>query len=80
MVDEGNKKGVHLGFYTSSSQWSPITGNSNKFSSYDLWYPHYDSNPSFSDFSSFGGWTSPAIKQYVGDASQCGVGVDKNFY
>lgn len=24
---------------------------------------HYDGNPSFSDFSPFGGWSTPAIKQ-----------------
>ena len=28
-----------------------------------LWYAHYDNNPSFSDFSPFGGWSKPAIKQ-----------------
>jgi hypothetical protein len=28
-------------------------------------YPHYDSKASFSDFSSFGGWSSPAIKQVM---------------
>jgi hypothetical protein len=41
---------------------------------------HYDNNPSFSDFSPFGGWNQPAIKQYVGDAVVCGAGVDKNWY
>jgi hypothetical protein len=41
---------------------------------------HYDNSPSFGDFRSFGGWTRPAIKQYVGDASLCGIGVDKNWY
>lgn len=68
------------GIYTSSSQWSPIAGGSTALSKYPLWYPHYDSSPSFSDFKSFGGWTKPAIKQYVGDASFCSAGWDKNFY
>ena len=44
------------------------------------WYAHYDGSPSFGDFSPFGGWSSPAIKQYQGDASICGAGVDLNWY
>ena len=43
-------------------------------------YAHYDGNPSFSDFSAFGGWGKPNIKQYVGDAGLCGADVDKNWY
>jgi hypothetical protein len=43
-------------------------------------YAHYDYNPSFSDFVPFGGWNSPAIKQYAGDESFCSAGVDKNYY
>ena len=27
-------------------------------------YVHHDGSPSFKDFSPFGGWTEPAIKQY----------------
>lgn len=80
MVDEGNKQGVVLGMYTSNSQWTPIAGGSTQFSQYPLWYPHYDNSASFSDFVPFGGWTSPAIKQYQGTTSQCGVGVDQNYY
>lgn len=48
--------------------------------SHQLWYAHYDNNPSFSDFRAFGGWSKPKIKQYAGDRSVCGVGVDLNFY
>jgi hypothetical protein len=55
-------------------------GGSTQFSKYPLWYPHYDSNPSFSDWYSFGGWSTPAIKQYAGDVSFCSAGVDKNYY
>ncbi len=49
-------------------------------SGHQLWYAHYDNNPSFSDFRSFGGWNKPAIKQYAGDKSVCGAGVDLNYY
>ena len=55
-------------------------GGSTQFSQYPLWYAHYDSNPSFSDWYPFGGWSSPAIKQYVGDDYFCSAGVDKNYY
>jgi hypothetical protein len=37
----------------------------------------YDGNAGFSDFSPFGGWSSPAIKQYAGDDTVCGFGVDE---
>ena len=80
MVDEGEKLGVSLGFYTSNSQWSPIAGGVSDFSKYPLWYAHYDGDASFDDFSAFGGWTTPAIKQYEGSKTLCGAGVDYNFY
>jgi hypothetical protein len=53
-----------VGIYTSSSQWSPIMCNTAEFSSHQLWYAHYDNKASFSDFSPFGGWTKPAMKQF----------------
>jgi hypothetical protein len=80
MVDEGLKQGVTLGIYTSSSQWNPICGGSTQFKNYPLWYPHYDNSASFTDFVPFGGWNSPAIKQYVGDTTLCSAGVDLNYY
>ena len=80
MVNEGVKKGVSIGIYTSQSQWTPITGGTTKFSSYPLWYAHYDNDPYFDDFVPFGGWSSPAIKQYAGTTSLCSASVDKNHY
>lgn len=56
--------GARVGIYASSSMWSQIMGSSTAFKSYPLWYPHYDGKASFSDFTSFGGWTSPHMKQY----------------
>jgi hypothetical protein len=82
MVDEGRARGVSLGVYSSSSQWGPITGGTTQFSSLPLWYAHWDYSYSSctSDFVSFGGWTSPAMKQYAGDESFCSAGFDKNCY
>jgi GH25 family lysozyme M1 (1,4-beta-N-acetylmuramidase) len=80
MANQGKARGVSIGVYTSKSQWTPITGSSTAMKSYPLWYAHYDNNPSFSDFSAFGGWTKPAIKQYAGDVSFCSAGWDKSYY
>jgi len=55
-------------------------GNTAQFSQYPLWYAHYDNNPSFSDFYSFGGWSRPNIKQFQGDVNFCSAGVDLNYY
>lgn len=43
-------------------------------------FPLRSNNPSFSDWSDFGGWTRPSIKQYQGDITKCGAGVDVNWY
>ncbi len=42
-------------------------------------YAHYDNDPSFDDFSGFGGWSSPSMKQYQGDQTVCGIDLDENF-
>ncbi|KYR00374.1 glycoside hydrolase family 25 protein [Tieghemostelium lacteum] len=80
MVSGAQALGAHIGIYTSASQWIPIMGGYTGGSGFPLWYAHYDDNPSFSDFSPFGGWTAPAIKQYNGDLSVCGLGIDANWY
>lgn len=80
MISRGQAHGVNIGMYTSASQWGPIGGTYSGFGNLPLWYAHYDGSPSFSDFSPFGGWYKPAIKQYRGDASVCGAGIDENFY
>merc|ERR1712130_429790 len=69
-----------VGIYSSSSQWSPIMCDTSKFSNRQLWYAHYDGHASFSDFSPFGGWTKPNIKQYAGTTYTCGTAIDKDYY
>jgi hypothetical protein len=69
--------------YASAYQWQTIMGSRSAcpgVASQQLWYAHYDGSPSFGDFSSFGGWGKPNIKQFQGDVTLCGAGVDKNFY
>lgn len=61
------------------------------FANHDLWLPglcradicryaHYDNVESFSDFSPFGGWSHPSIKQYKGTTGICGTSIDYDFY
>lgn len=83
LVTELANQGIKTGIYTSYSQWSQIMGDDfTDGSQFPLWYPHYQSppDPSFDDFTPFGGWDEPAIKQYAENQSLCGVGVDVNVY
>jgi GH25 family lysozyme M1 (1,4-beta-N-acetylmuramidase) len=81
LVNQLKSLGQTVGIYTSYYNWQTIVGvNWSGVSSLPLWYAHYDNNPSFSDFTAFGGWTRPSIKQYAGDVTVCSTGVDLNFY
>ena len=81
LVDSCKNYGVECGVYATKYQWQDIFGSSSYCygNNLPLWYAHYDNNPSFSDYSSFGCWSSPYAKQYVGDATMCSMGVDKNY-
>ena len=83
MVEEGKKLGVSAGIYANWNSWSEIVGRDWSYPSSQglpVWYPHYDGSASFSDFQSFGGWSKPNIKQYLGDKTSCSAGVDYNYY
>eukprot|EP01103_Thecamoeba_quadrilineata_P004952 TRINITY_DN14815_c0_g1_i1.p1 TRINITY_DN14815_c0_g1~~TRINITY_DN14815_c0_g1_i1.p1 ORF type:complete len:225 (-),score=26.52 TRINITY_DN14815_c0_g1_i1:79-753(-) len=72
--------GASPGVYASEYMWSIIMGSGcTVAANYPLWYADYDQSPSFSGFQSFGGWSSPAIKQY-NTGSLCGIGVDFDYY
>ena len=76
-------RGKKVGIYSSWSMWESIMGSRGActgLASHDLWYAHYDNSASFSDFTKFGGWSKPAIKQYKGDTTLCSAGVDVSFY
>lgn len=73
--------GANVGIYTSYYNWEAIVGlDWTGVSQFPLWYAHYDNNPAFSDFTPFGGWSSPTMKQYNGGATVCGAWVDSDFY
>lgn len=74
--------GLSTGIYTSPFEWQRVMGASTSFSSYPLWYAHYDDTASFADFPrfhSFGGWTQPAMKQFAGDRAFAEVQYDANW-
>ncbi len=82
LVNEVKAKGKNVGIYGSKYMWQSIFGSISgckSLASHPLWYAHYDDKASFSDYSEFGGWTKPHMKQYLGDVTVCGAGVDKNF-
>jgi len=83
LIAEAKKLGKSPGVYASSYMWDSIMGSgctAGHSGGADLWYAHYDDDPSFSDFQPFGGWSTPSIKQYEGSVTVCGLGVDKNWY
>ena len=81
MVNQLKALGQNVGIYTSYNNWQTIVGLGwTGCNSHPLWYAHYDNNPSFSDYTAFGGWSKPNIKQYKGDATVCSAGVDLNYY
>ena len=56
--------GVSCGVYASYYQWESIFGTTSYCygSELPLWYAHYDSSTSFSDYVEFGCWTNPTVK------------------
>lgn len=54
--------------------WGYIMGNWDGLSKYPVWYGG-NSNPSFSDFQPFSGWTKPALKTYS-TGTLCNITVD----
>ena len=81
MIDELEAKNKTIGIYTNLDSWRSIVGvDWNGTQNYTLWYGHHDNNASFSDFSPFGGWTDPMIKQYTVDAKECNVSIGLDYY
>ena len=82
-VNRIRARGKTPGIYSNYYMWESIMGGAGQcagLGNVPLWYAHYDGLASFSDFRSFGGWTKPNMKQYIGDTTLCGAGVDLSFY
>lgn len=79
MVNELVSQGVFVGIQTSQSHWDAVTGGTTAFKDLLLWHVQLDNKPNFDGFEPFGGWKTPAIKQYSDPVVICGVGVNKNW-
>lgn len=83
IINRIKARGKNPAIYATAYMWQTIFGARNacpQAAAVQLWYAHYDGSASFSDFGAFGGWSRPNIKQFQGDTTLCGAGVDKNFY
>eukprot|EP01101_Sappina_pedata_P003587 TRINITY_DN143_c0_g2_i1.p1 TRINITY_DN143_c0_g2~~TRINITY_DN143_c0_g2_i1.p1 ORF type:complete len:223 (+),score=85.91 TRINITY_DN143_c0_g2_i1:197-865(+) len=82
LIQSGQSAGKTVGVYASAYMWNTIAGSSCTVGAdlgAPLWYADYDGEANFNNFSPFGGWSSPAMKQY-NTGTECGVGVDLNWY
>ena len=82
LISAGQAAGIKMGIYASPYMWSSIMGSCTVGADNGLpiWYAHYDGTKSFSDWSSFGGWSSPAMKQYWDSVGICGLNADADWY
>jgi len=81
-VSAAAEAGFTVGIYSSEGEWSQTVGEAcTNLTSYPLWYAHYDGEANFDDSWAyeFGGWTSPTMKQYSGDATICSDDVDQDW-
>ena len=67
LVEKAKTLGIEYGIFTSSYHWEQILENYTfpYASTIPLWYINYDSQASFNDFTSFGGWETPLMKRYT---------------
>ena len=83
IANELTAKGKKVGIYSSYYQWQSIMGSTaacTGLGKYPIWYAHYDYKQTFSDFTPFGGWSKPAIKQHTDNQAICGGNFDINWY
>merc|ERR1712137_509772 len=80
-ADAASSRGQAVGIYSSHYEWGQTCGSATGLQNLPLWYADYDGAQNFDDFEAFGGWTTPAMKQYNdhGD-SDCNASVDVDWY
>ena len=81
MVEQARAIGIVYGIYCSNYYWGLFFGSYTfpYANEVPMWYAHYDYDASFADWTSFGGWAWPSIKQYQGTTSMCDASVDLNY-
>ncbi|EPB79165.1 hypothetical protein ANCCEY_01804, partial [Ancylostoma ceylanicum] len=86
VIAQANNYGVNIGIYTSQKEWMEITyGTNDLYAPTRLWYwnvnspgPLGETPANFSDFSAFGPWTSPVVKQFGQGIPICGHTVNRD--
>jgi hypothetical protein len=77
------------GVLSSRSAWTSLFHtqtytNSSVFNGVSLWYSSDESKPNFKDFrseaASFGGWSTPSMKQFVRQTDLCGFSVGNDWF
>jgi len=72
---------IKLGVLTTKQDWENIMGATYIVGSkFPLWYIFADNKQNFVDFTSFGGWVSPTLKQYRQATSICAIPVNSNYF
>uniref|UniRef100_A0A914Z657 Lysozyme n=1 Tax=Panagrolaimus superbus TaxID=310955 RepID=A0A914Z657_9BILA len=86
-VSRANSNGISAGIYTNWYDWQQITGAYTGFQSSRLWYwnalgqgPNAESAATFDDYRPFGGWNSPAVKQFALNEALCGLTLNRDVY
>lgn len=67
LISAGKNAGATVGVYSSADWWNSIVGSSCTVGSdalVHLWYANWDGKKNFIDYTSFGGWDLPNMKQY----------------
>uniref|UniRef100_A0A0N5BT82 Putative lysozyme n=1 Tax=Strongyloides papillosus TaxID=174720 RepID=A0A0N5BT82_STREA len=89
MITRARNYGITLGIYTNWYDWYQITASTTTFQQYNLplWYwdtygfgPSAEGTADFSDFRSFGSWTSASAKEYALNESCCSAIISKVVY
>eukprot|EP01127_Copromyxa_protea_P007884 TRINITY_DN1792_c0_g1_i3.p1 TRINITY_DN1792_c0_g1~~TRINITY_DN1792_c0_g1_i3.p1 ORF type:complete len:278 (-),score=40.07 TRINITY_DN1792_c0_g1_i3:64-897(-) len=74
LVNAGKSLGKDLAFYASKASWDFIVGSDfTPYGNMDLWYARYDWTQNFDDWSPYGGWTKPFMKQWSDSRSLPGL-------
>ncbi|KAK6733620.1 hypothetical protein RB195_017398 [Necator americanus] len=86
ILSRASQYGLSIGIYTSVYDWNKITGGATVTNAM-LWYSNVygsgvtnESPADYSDFRSFGGWTTPTVKQFAQVETVCGVTVNRDIY
>ncbi|KAH3745160.1 glycosyl hydrolase family 25 protein [Pelomyxa schiedti] len=80
LMTAGYSLNLSMGVYSSKYEWGVIMGSCTSANTLPLWYASWNNVKNFNDFVAFGGWTSPAMKQYGNTNGVCKLSEDADWY